>query len=162
VEWATWISIEVLPLVPLTMLVGCCAMGLGGYAGRLLQLPPLTALGRISYGVYLFHPIVLSLAVKAQPWIPVNVSEQGPGRFLVAGAGTLILAAISWSVFEKRLNLLKRHFPYIAPRNDSPAASFAHAGDPDYRVEGARGHRSTIHARDNPGRDNAFQTSDVQ
>jgi peptidoglycan/LPS O-acetylase OafA/YrhL len=162
VEWATWISIEVLPLVPLTMLVGCCAMGLGGYAGRLLQLPPLTALGRISYGVYLFHPIVLSLAVKAQPWIPVNVSEQGPGRFLVAGAGTLILAAISWSVFEKRLNLLKRHFPYIAPRNDSPAASFAYAGDPDYRVEGGRGHRSTIHARDNPGRDNAFQTSDVQ
>ncbi|MEK1932477.1 MAG: acyltransferase [Pararhizobium sp.] len=152
-EWVTWIGMEVLPLVPLTMLVGCCSAGFGGYLGRLAELPPLTALGRISYGVYLFHPIVLSLVVKAQPWIPVDVSQQGPGRFVVAGAATVILASISWSVFEKRLNRLKRHFPYAAPRDHGPAISveWAHS---------RRDHPSVIHTRANLG--DAFQTSDLQ
>ena len=78
------------------------------------ELPPLLVYGRISYGVYLYHPILLSLAVKSQPWIPLNVSEQGPGRFLVASAATIVVASISWMVFEKPLNSLKRHFPYVA------------------------------------------------
>ncbi|MBD9372356.1 acyltransferase [Rhizobium sp. ARZ01] len=159
-EWATWIGMEVLPLVPLIMLVGCCSAGVSGYLGRLAELPPLTALGRISYGVYLLHPIVLSLVVKAQPWIPVNVSQQGPGRFVVAGAATLMLASISWSVFEKRLNRLKRHFPYVTPRDRSPAASFAHAGNPVEWVHGRREHPSVVHTRAN--RCDAFQTSDLQ
>jgi peptidoglycan/LPS O-acetylase OafA/YrhL len=161
-DWAAWIGAEVLPLVPLTMLVGCCSAGLGGYLGRLAALPPLTALGRISYSVYLFHPIVLSLVVQAQPWIPVNVSQQGSGRFVVAGAATLMFASISWSVFEKRLNLLKRHFPYVATPDHSPAASFAHAGNPVEWVHGRRDRRSVIHARDSANRGDAFQTSDLQ
>jgi peptidoglycan/LPS O-acetylase OafA/YrhL len=120
-DWARWIGLEILPLVPLVMIVSYCSAGLGGYLGRLVECPPLTALGRISYGVYLFHAIVLALTVKAQPWIPINVSEQGPGRFLIAGAGTLMLASISWLVLEKRINALKSHFPYVVSRDRSSA-----------------------------------------
>jgi peptidoglycan/LPS O-acetylase OafA/YrhL len=116
-DWARWIALEVLPLVPLVMIVNYCATGLGGYAGRLAESPPLTALGRISYGVYLFHALVLAMVVKAQPWIPVNVSEQGMGRFLIAGTGTLIVATISWVVLEKRINALKSFFPYVTPKH---------------------------------------------
>lgn len=115
-EWLGWIGLEVFPLLPLTIMVGNCSKGVGGYLGRLAELPALTALGRISYGVYLYHAIVLALAVKAQPWLPVNVSEQGVGRFLVAGGATLLIASISWMAFEKPLNALKRHFPYVRPR----------------------------------------------
>ena len=79
-EWGRWLLLEVLPLAPLVAVVASCSPGLRGYRGRLLDLPPLLALGRVSYGLYLYHPIVLSLAVKSQPWIPINVSEQGPGR----------------------------------------------------------------------------------
>jgi len=114
-EWPRWALVQVLPLVPLTAIVAACSNGLGGRLGRLAELPPLLGLGRISYGVYLYHPILLAYAVRAQPWIPLNVSEQGPGRFLVAGTATLAVASLSWVFFEKPLNGLKRYFPYVAP-----------------------------------------------
>jgi peptidoglycan/LPS O-acetylase OafA/YrhL len=120
-DWARWIGLEVLPLVPLVMIVSYCSQGLGGYLGRFAECPPLAALGRISYGVYLFHAIVLALIVKAQPFIPINVSQQGFGRLLIAGAGTLMLASISWLVLEKRINALKDFFPYVAPKEHTTA-----------------------------------------
>ncbi|MBB4278885.1 acyltransferase family protein [Rhizobium mongolense] len=119
-EWLAWIGRELSPLVPFVLLVGCCSSGLRGAFGRLLELSPIVAVGRISYGVYLFHPIVLSLIVKAQPWIPVNVSEQGPSRFVIGTTATLMVASISWLAFERPLNQLKRYFPYVRSK------SFAH------------------------------------
>ncbi|MDX8502024.1 acyltransferase [Mesorhizobium sp. VK4C] len=113
-EWPRWLLVQVLPLAPLTAIVAACSNGLGGMLGRLAELRPLLSLGRISYGVYLYHPILLAYAVQAQPWIPLNVSEQGLGRFLVAGTATLIVASLSWMFFEKPLNGLKRYFPYVA------------------------------------------------
>lgn len=62
-------------------------------------------------------------SVQAQPFIPVNVSDQGAGRFVVAGALTLILASVSWLFFEKPLNGLKRHFPYVRPDGGAGAAA---------------------------------------
>jgi peptidoglycan/LPS O-acetylase OafA/YrhL len=137
-DWARWIGLEVLPLVPLVMIVGYCSAGLSGYLGRLAECPPLTALGRISYGVYLFHAIVLALTVKAQPWIPINVSEQGFGRFLITGAGTLMLASISWLVLEKRINALKSYFPYVVSRDRSIAQ----------RLHGTKDHGNPAYLRD--------------
>jgi peptidoglycan/LPS O-acetylase OafA/YrhL len=125
VDWLRWIGLEALPLLPLVMLVGCCSSGLKGPVGRVLEVRPLVALGTVSYGVYLIHGIVLALVVKAQPWIPLNVAEQGPGRFLVAGLGTLLLAALSWLVFEKRINALKRHFPYVGAQRQGEVTDIA-------------------------------------
>ncbi|RWM92813.1 MAG: acyltransferase [Mesorhizobium sp.] len=129
-EWAHWALVQVLPLVPLVAIVAACSNGLGGRLGKLSELPPLLFLGRISYGVYLYHPILLAYAVKAQPWIPLNVSEQGPGRFLVAGAATLLVASLSWALFEKPLNSLKRYFPYVARPRAGMAGETSWVGPP--------------------------------
>lgn len=142
IGWTRWVALEVLPLVPLVVIVGRCSAGLGGRLGRLMELRPLMAAGRVSYGVYLFHPILLALVVEAQPWIPVNVSEQGPGRFLVTTAATLIVASISWLAFERPLNGLKRHFPYTRSRSPLPtepngALAPVYAGRGMDRMEGA-------------------------
>ncbi|MDK1373843.1 MULTISPECIES: acyltransferase [unclassified Sinorhizobium] len=157
-EWLGWIGLEVFPLLPLTMLVGNCSTGICGHLGRLTEFPPLTALGRISYGVYLYHAIVLALAVKAQPWLPVNVSEQGVGRFLVAGAATLLIASISWLVFEKPLNALKRHFPYVRPRASGAVPAFTNAGA---RV-GGRDAESAAYFPEPISSRKSLQTSDFQ
>ncbi|RUW00107.1 MULTISPECIES: acyltransferase [unclassified Mesorhizobium] len=129
-EWGHWALVQVLPLVPLVAIVAACSNGLGGRLGKLAELPPLLFLGRISYGVYLYHPILLAYAVKAQPWIPLNVSEQGPGRFLVAGAATLLVASLSWALFEKPLNSLKRYFPYVARSRAGMAGETSWIGPP--------------------------------
>jgi peptidoglycan/LPS O-acetylase OafA/YrhL len=150
-EWLAWIGAEVSPIIPLVMLVGCCSSGLQGAFGRFLELPPITAIGRISYGVYLFHPIVLSFVVKAQAWIPVNVSEQGSGRFVIATTGTLMLAAISWLVVEKPLNQLKRYFPYISPGKQAHIPSPIRPDEPDGREYDTSGYRHSYANRDGHG-----------
>jgi peptidoglycan/LPS O-acetylase OafA/YrhL len=139
-NWLAWIGLELDPLVPLVMLVGCCSSGLQGTFGRVLELPPIVAIGRVSYGVYLFHPIVLSLIVKAQPWIPVNVSEQGPARFVVGTLATLTVASMSWLAVEKPLHQLKRHFPYVT---SNPQARITPAVEPS-EVRGPKYEPSAI------------------
>jgi peptidoglycan/LPS O-acetylase OafA/YrhL len=124
-DWARWLVREVLLLLPMAMIIDRCTSGSAGAAGRVLGTGPPVAVGRISYGIYLYHPIVLALAVKAQGWIPVNVSEQGLGRLVIATSGTLVVAALSFVLFESPINALKRHFPYVASRRNVAAARAA-------------------------------------
>ena len=74
-------------------------------------------LGKISYGLYVFHNLVvygLVFAVRdlhapaiflTVPWI----------QRLSLLALTISAAAISWHFYERPLNDLKRFFPYRAP-----------------------------------------------
>lgn len=65
-----------------------------GPLGRLLSLSPLRGLGRISYGVYLWHwPVYLVLT-------PVRTGWDGYGLLIVRVALTLALAIASYYVIE--------------------------------------------------------------
>ena len=96
------------------------AHGFKGWFGWFLQCPPMAYVGRISYGVYVFHnlmvyPLVFAVRNLHVPDTFLSVPWMLRVSLLVL---TISAAAISWHVFEKPLNDLKRFFPY------SPSARF--------------------------------------
>ena len=92
-------------------LVYAAAVGFGGILGRFLQLKPLTYIGKISYGIYVYHPFVpgmmllvferLGWPYPTSPWI----------GFAMLAFVTLIVSSISWYLFESPINNLKRYLP---------------------------------------------------
>jgi peptidoglycan/LPS O-acetylase OafA/YrhL len=87
------------------------ARGFPGLLGRLLGSRPMRYLGKISYGMYVYHVFMLLLV----PWLlrPLGLAlpEQPVLRFLLLSAATLAVSTVSWFLLESRLNRLKRHFP---------------------------------------------------
>lgn len=116
------------PLEPLKKLAGVCvlgwlvysaAAGFRGPFGRLLQSPPLNYLGKISYGLYVIHNFAISMSLGLIAWLGhpgwLEKIYAIPTFRMIGFAGlTIGLAALSWHVFEKPLNNLKRKFPYAA------------------------------------------------
>jgi peptidoglycan/LPS O-acetylase OafA/YrhL len=75
----------------------------------LLTLAPIVYLGRISYGLYIFHNFCYGIKerlVERLPWL-----QPVPGP-VVAFAATVALAVLSWHLYEGPINRLKRYFPY--------------------------------------------------
>jgi peptidoglycan/LPS O-acetylase OafA/YrhL len=72
-------------------------------------------LGRISYGIYLYHLIVIVFALefRRQAGLP-----RGPALDLAMVAATLALAAASWELVERPLLRLKDRFPYREETGD--------------------------------------------
>ena len=82
-----------------------------------LEYAPLIRLGRISYGIYMLHPLALGLAFR---WLPVaDLHSRSPllARAAVYGAGfalTVALAAGSWRLIEGPCLRWKGRFTTVA------------------------------------------------
>jgi len=87
-----------------------------GVIKKFLQHPLLTALGKISYGVYLFHFPILGLAYAwifhASPHISTKAQAAVTLGALIV---TIVLAAISWRFFEEPLVKIGHRFKYDPP-----------------------------------------------
>jgi peptidoglycan/LPS O-acetylase OafA/YrhL len=92
-----------------TGVIAGAARGFRGPLGAVLQSRPLVYPGKISYGLYLFHPFVPLLFVAAHIAPPHSVWV----RFSLYGVLTLLIATASWYLFEGPINSLKRFFPYL-------------------------------------------------
>ena len=94
-------------------LIGVASLGLRGTAGRILDYGPIVYLGKISYGIYIFHLLIPLIAFS---WIAkhlgVSYSNTGFVNFVATSLATFAVAALSWHFFEAPINRLKRHFPY--------------------------------------------------
>jgi len=92
-------------------LVAATDRGIGGPIGRMLELKPIVGLGRVSYGVYLYHLYLLSIVRDVAQSRGVEI-KGGPTLFLAMTTLTIAVAAASWILIERPLARLKRQFPY--------------------------------------------------
>ena len=101
------------------------ARGLPGPIGSALRLPPLTYLGRISYGLYVYHQFV---TIALERLTHSRLSEHlghgwavtAAGHFGVRFAATVAVATASWFLVERPMNALKRYFPYARSPRPAP------------------------------------------
>ncbi len=96
-------------------LIGHVSHGLRGASGRLLEYPPLVYLGKITYGIYVFHLLVPVVFEAIAGAAGLTYENKGFLNFVASGAVTIAVASLSWHVFESPLNQLKRHFPMPRP-----------------------------------------------
>jgi peptidoglycan/LPS O-acetylase OafA/YrhL len=75
---------------------------------RVLSNRRLRYLGKLSYCLYLVHPIVAAFAVTFWPGQSLVIRLL---RVIAIAAGTLAVAALSWRFFEGPILQLKRYFP---------------------------------------------------
>jgi peptidoglycan/LPS O-acetylase OafA/YrhL len=89
--------------------------GFKGVVGTALSSPPMLYLGKISYGLYLLHSFVPFISSTSLNLLGIPPMETlGPyGFFALNSVLLLILSSLSWHFFESKLNVYKKHFPYV-------------------------------------------------
>lgn len=97
-------------LLPMVALVAGADAGIGGLAGRVLSARPIVALGRISYGVYLYHMFVAAAVDKFADVLALPRVPDGPFRYLFLFGVTIAVAAASWVGLERPMLALRRYF----------------------------------------------------
>jgi peptidoglycan/LPS O-acetylase OafA/YrhL len=109
------------------ILVARTATGFDGYVARFLTLPGLVFAGRISYGLYIYHILVVMLF---QRWLPLPLQwllAIPSVRLVILGTSTLLVAAMSWRILEQPLNRFRgekiRDVPGPLPNEDSPLSA---------------------------------------
>lgn len=95
--------------VAFTGLVLVAARGFRGGLARVAELRPVVHLGKVSYGVYVLHLLLVPALIG------IGYDERGAWwRLAVVFPLTWALAALSMRWFEGPLNELKRYVPYLA------------------------------------------------
>jgi peptidoglycan/LPS O-acetylase OafA/YrhL len=116
--YAPIVFLKRLLLIPLLFFVVVLVSNrINGIGGKILEWRPLLFIGKISYGIYLFHffiPwVVIALCATLGIQLGENVSYP---LFLVLNSITLVvISSLSWLLFESKLNNLKRYFKYDKP-----------------------------------------------
>ena len=141
------------PLVELPRIAGFSLLllhasyGFRGLAGRIAGLRAVIFTGMLSYGLYLYHPVVDAFCEQAMDaWLGERTGNL-PGFLLLRSAlvvtMTFLAAWLSFRFFEKPLNSLKKFFPYLLepavssslPTPEKPPAS----GSYSPQLDGLRG-----------------------
>ena len=92
-------------------LVASAARGFAGAAGRVLSLAPIIAVGRISYGLYVYHGFTPYLLGR---YVPGFMAMAAPIRVGLLVATTALVAMVSWRLLEQPFLRLKPAAP-LAP-----------------------------------------------
>jgi peptidoglycan/LPS O-acetylase OafA/YrhL len=101
------------------LLIQKACEGMSGLIGKILNSPVLLYLGKISYGLYVYHnfmPWLLRCFSGRETSYPLPISfisfdhlKHPYVAFLIEFVMLIALASISWYVFEKPINSLKKY-----------------------------------------------------
>ena len=80
----------------------------------ILELSPLRYLGKISYGLYVYHFPVIWFVEQAHSDFDFLSNMGEPGVMLVSFAATVLLATLSYYLLESPFLKLKDRFSYTA------------------------------------------------
>jgi peptidoglycan/LPS O-acetylase OafA/YrhL len=104
--WAFVLRAELL-IVTFAALIAAASSGISGPAGAVLNSRIVRYVGRISYGIYLFHLFLYAVVGVVLGRLGLPPLARGPGCFIVMSAISIAVAAVSWHFFEQPLNRLK-------------------------------------------------------
>jgi peptidoglycan/LPS O-acetylase OafA/YrhL len=100
-------------------LVNAAAIGFKGRTGKVLEYRPLLYLGKITYGIYIYHNLVPLVLVPIFDSFDIPLRVPSFSIFILSSLVTIVLAAISWHLIELPINRLKRHFEYVSESSTS-------------------------------------------
>jgi peptidoglycan/LPS O-acetylase OafA/YrhL len=106
---------DILLAMMLCWLVNSASQGFKGILGNLLEFKPFVYLGKISYGIYVYHSFVPLLLVLIFEQCGIDYHKTGLLNFVLLSLVTFGIASLSWHLFELPINDLKRYFEY-SPR----------------------------------------------
>jgi peptidoglycan/LPS O-acetylase OafA/YrhL len=91
-----------------TWLIDRAAVGFTGPVGRFLESRPMITVGRVSYGLYVYHmiiPFLLDAGFERMGWQPIAPGWNLIGLWVVL---TFAAAMLSWQFYEMPINNLRR------------------------------------------------------
>jgi peptidoglycan/LPS O-acetylase OafA/YrhL len=109
----SWFIEPILWALLFVWIINRASSGFTGIGAKILELKPLVYTGKISYGIYVYHPFIYFLVPILFSQINIDFFRLPRGiQFGLLVGITVGIAAISWHFFENPLNSLKNQFTY--------------------------------------------------
>lgn len=114
-RFSGWFILHVDEMLFVILFMGIVAFarhGHGGPAQWILGNPVTRYIGRISYGMYLYHLFAMAILLKyGSPYFDM-FQHRGWGLMLFGSILTILIATLSWYLVEAPMNRLKKRFPF--------------------------------------------------
>ena len=89
-------------------MIACAADGFRGLPGRVLSFPVFVYIGRISYGIYVYHYFVPDILNPL--FEQLHIERPSVPFVVICFLATMVISSLSWFLFEKPINSLKDRF----------------------------------------------------